>query len=118
MSLKHFRAPRTATCIDLYLAKDNEKGNSSYKHLEITSVVCHTESTVLCTLQWQRQHHKTCYIKAFFHPLKITHSHQKQINTHLIELSVNTQYKGQDIQNFNTNSTTTFVPKIERANSR
>lgn len=48
----------------------------------------------------------------------LTCDHQKQINTHLIELPVNTQDKGQDIQNFNANSTTTFIPKMERVNSR
>lgn len=41
-----------------------------------------------------------------------------QANTHLIELSVDAQHKGQHIQNLNPNSTTALVPKLGKANPK
>lgn len=41
-----------------------------------------------------------------------------QTNTHLIELSVDAQHKGQHIQNFNPNSTTALIPKTGKASPK
>lgn len=41
-----------------------------------------------------------------------------QANTHLIELSVDAQHKGQHIQNLNPNSTPALVPKTGKANPK
>lgn len=39
-----------------------------------------------------------------------------QASTHLIELPVDAQHKGQHVQNFNPNSTTVLIPKTGKAN--